>query len=111
MVSLTSLLVLTGLFAQTASSIPKTSYLKLIDWWYLALITFDFTVIMILVVVEVLLKYTPTQASKGCVVPFRQKLFYPYTNWALMINKVAIAVFIIVLVMIVAAFAAVAKLT
>ncbi|KAK3861928.1 hypothetical protein Pcinc_032156 [Petrolisthes cinctipes] len=44
MVSLTSLLVLVGLFAQTTSNIPKTSYLKLIDCWYLAVIIFDFTI-------------------------------------------------------------------
>lgn len=101
MVSLTSLLVLTGLFAQTANTITKTSYLKLIDCWYLALIIFDFTVILILVVIEVLLKYQTTPVS---VVPSRHKLSHRYTYWALRVNKVATIVFLIVLVLIVAAF-------
>lgn len=45
MVSLTSLLVLATFFSQTNKSIPRTSYLKLLDVWYLALISL--TVLMI----------------------------------------------------------------
>nr|XP_027216912.1 glutamate-gated chloride channel-like [Penaeus vannamei] len=52
MVSLTSLLVLATFFTQTSSSIPRTSYLKLIDAWYVALICQNFLVIVSLVVVE-----------------------------------------------------------
>ena len=52
MVSLTSLLVLASLFSQTSQAIPKTSYLKLIDVWYIFLIVFDFTVIMVVVLIE-----------------------------------------------------------
>ncbi|XP_069989629.1 glutamate-gated chloride channel subunit beta-like [Penaeus vannamei] len=53
MVSLTSLLVLAAFFTQTSQSIPKTSYVKFIDAWYLALICEDFLVIVALVCVEV----------------------------------------------------------
>lgn len=52
MVSLTSLLVLATFFTQTSASIPRTSYLKLIDAWYVALICENFLVIVSLVVVE-----------------------------------------------------------
>ncbi|XP_068216480.1 uncharacterized protein [Palaemon carinicauda] len=52
MVSLTSLLVLAALFSQTSQSIPKTAYLKLIDVWYICLITFDFLIIVDLVFIE-----------------------------------------------------------
>ncbi|XP_066941401.1 LOW QUALITY PROTEIN: uncharacterized protein [Macrobrachium rosenbergii] len=52
MVSLTSLLVLAALFSQTSQSIPKTAYLKLIDVWYICLITYDFLIIVDLVVIE-----------------------------------------------------------
>ncbi|KAK7072929.1 hypothetical protein SK128_012366 [Halocaridina rubra] len=54
MVSLTSLLVLTGLLTQTSQSIPKTAYLKLIDVWYVVLIVYDFLVIVTLVIIECL---------------------------------------------------------
>lgn len=52
MVSLTSLLVLATFFTQTSQSIPRTSYLKLIDVWFVLLIFLDFTIIMSLVYVE-----------------------------------------------------------
>ncbi|XP_047495013.1 uncharacterized protein LOC125043107 [Penaeus chinensis] len=52
MVSLTSLLVLVTFFSQTSQSIPKTSYVKLIDAWYLSLIAEDLLAIMALVYIE-----------------------------------------------------------
>lgn len=52
MVSLTSLLVLTGLLTQTSQSIPKTAYLKLIDVWYIFFICIDFLIIVVLAVIE-----------------------------------------------------------
>ncbi|KAG7155949.1 Glutamate-gated chloride channel-like 8 [Homarus americanus] len=52
MVTLTSMLVLAGFFAQTSQSNPKTSYLKLIDVWYLVLICEVFGIIVALVYVE-----------------------------------------------------------
>ncbi|XP_071524576.1 LOW QUALITY PROTEIN: uncharacterized protein [Panulirus ornatus] len=52
MISLTSLLVLAALFTQTSQSIPKTAYLKLIDIWYVTLITTDFLIIVMLVIIE-----------------------------------------------------------
>ncbi|XP_053634161.1 uncharacterized protein [Cherax quadricarinatus] len=52
MVSLTSLLVLAQLFNQTSQIIPKTSYLKHIDVWYICLISTDFIIILVLVAIE-----------------------------------------------------------
>ncbi|ROT63201.1 hypothetical protein C7M84_018955 [Penaeus vannamei] len=52
MVSLTSLLVLATFFTQTSQTIPRTSYLKLIDVWFVALICEDFFIIMAVVLVE-----------------------------------------------------------
>ncbi|XP_018018978.1 uncharacterized protein LOC108675465 [Hyalella azteca] len=46
MVSLTSLLVLTALFTQANSSSVQTSYLKLLDVWYAALIAFSFLIVL-----------------------------------------------------------------
>ena len=54
MVSLTSLLVLTGLLTQTSQSIPKTAYLKMIDIWYIAFIFIDFMIIVVLAFIETL---------------------------------------------------------
>ncbi|XP_068203413.1 uncharacterized protein [Palaemon carinicauda] len=54
MVSLTALLVLATFFSQVSQTIPRTAYLKLIDVWFLALITEVFAVIISLVLIEVL---------------------------------------------------------
>lgn len=54
MVSLTSQLVLASFFSQGSLTIPKTSYLKLIDVWYVSLISHVFIVIVSLVLVEIL---------------------------------------------------------
>ena len=52
MVSLTSLLVLASLFAQTSSGLPRTSYLKLIDIWFVACIMMDFLMVACLVIIN-----------------------------------------------------------
>ena len=52
MVSLTSLLVLASLFSQISSGLPHTSYLKLIDIWFLGCIVSDFIIILSLVIVN-----------------------------------------------------------
>nr|XP_045613694.1 glycine receptor subunit alpha-2-like [Procambarus clarkii] len=52
MVSLTAMLVLATFFSQTSLTMPKTSYMKLIDIWYLALICEDFLIIVSLVLLE-----------------------------------------------------------
>ncbi|KAK4315548.1 hypothetical protein Pmani_013239 [Petrolisthes manimaculis] len=87
MVSLTSLLVLAGLFAQTCDSIPKTSYLKLIDCWYLALISQDFFIIVALVGVEGL-RQRETQPKSRAVGPV---LMAPHDSWTWphTVNKLA----------------------
>lgn len=66
MVSLTALLVLSTLFAQTADSLPKTSYVKIIDIWFAGSILFSFVIIIIHTVVEVNHHYvSPTQTSEA----------------------------------------------
>ena len=52
MVSLTSLLVLVSLFSDTTDKIPKTSYMKLIDIWFMSVIVLDFLTIAVVVVIE-----------------------------------------------------------
>ncbi|CAL4103971.1 unnamed protein product, partial [Meganyctiphanes norvegica] len=52
MVSITGLLVLTGLFTQTSSSVPKTAYLKLIDIWYMFCIIMDFVMVICIVIIN-----------------------------------------------------------
>nr|XP_027227685.1 glutamate-gated chloride channel-like [Penaeus vannamei] len=52
MVSLTSLLVLVTFFTDTSQKIPRTSYLKLIDVWFVCLMFEDFFVILSIVYIE-----------------------------------------------------------
>lgn len=52
MVSLTSLLVLTGLFSQSNSSSIETPYLKLLDVWYASLIIFTFMVVLVNIILN-----------------------------------------------------------
>lgn len=46
MTSLTSLLVLTALFTQTSNTSARTSYFKLLDIWFVAMIAFSFLIVM-----------------------------------------------------------------
>lgn len=64
MISLTSLLVLSSLFSQSSESIPKTTFLKFIDTWFIALITFDFLVIVDVVLIEHFRLGTPTNDTQ-----------------------------------------------
>ncbi|ROT80481.1 CRE-MOD-1 protein [Penaeus vannamei] len=52
MVSITAMLVLVALFSQTSSTIPRTTYLKYIDVWYMFYIVLDFIMIILLVVIN-----------------------------------------------------------
>nr|XP_027210128.1 glycine receptor subunit alpha-3-like [Penaeus vannamei] len=52
MVSLTSLLVLAALFTQVSASIPKTSYLKLVDVWFIFCICIVFSVVATLTAIN-----------------------------------------------------------
>ena len=67
MASLTSLLVLVSLSAQTATTTVKTPYLKALDLWYVLLIYFCFLVVISNVVVNSLLlreRKTPVMVMK-----------------------------------------------
>lgn len=104
MVSLTSLLVLTGLLTQTSQSIPKTAYLKLIDLWYIVLIFIDFLIIVILAVIEGLrqrIKSAEVKGAKGNTFKLTQKsrvAWLPQTGDYLpsKINTIAMVVFPVV---------------
>ena len=57
MVSITAMLVLVALFQQTSSTILKTTYLKLIDVWYMVCIVVDFVMVILLVVIDFIRHY------------------------------------------------------
>ena len=63
MVCLTALLVLAALFSQISSSLPTTSYLKLIDIWFIVCIILDFFMILMLVIIN---RYTKNVTSIKC---------------------------------------------
>ena len=63
MVSLTALLVLTGLFTQAASASISTPYLKLVDIWYALLISFTFLNVVINTGIYVVVHKGKSQAS------------------------------------------------
>nr|XP_053627980.1 uncharacterized protein LOC128685465 [Cherax quadricarinatus] len=100
MVSLTSLLVLATFFTQTSNSIPKTTYLKLIDVWFVALISEDFIIIVSLVYIEVLrlklpasstLKVAPMDASSTK----RHSLWVPAHTEAFKMNSLLLKIFFV----------------
>ncbi|XP_042876519.1 uncharacterized protein LOC122256115 [Penaeus japonicus] len=114
MVSLTSLLVLASLFSQTSQSIPKTAYLKHIDVWYIVLITIDFFIIVILVVIENLRLYsesddrvftvTAASAKKMAEVGRVRKAMLDYRVLSLRLNRACVLVFPVVSALFVLAF-------
>lgn len=106
MVSLTSLLVLAAFFTQTSQSIPKTSYVKFIDAWYLALICEDFLVIVALVCVEVVRLREEAAGSKLMhVAPFdKLRNNFVATSKAAKMNTFLIVLFPLSLVVILVAF-------
>lgn len=52
MVSLTALLVLATLFTQITETTPSTSYLKLLDVWFVACILLNFSIVIMLVIIN-----------------------------------------------------------
>ncbi|XP_042207301.1 uncharacterized protein LOC121856074 [Homarus americanus] len=65
MVSLTSLLVLSGFFANTGNSSVRTPYFKLLDVWYASLILLSFIVVIANAIVHSLVQRTNTVAVKS----------------------------------------------
>lgn len=104
MVSLTSLLVLTGLLTQTSQSIPKTAYMKLIDIWYISFIFIDFMIILVLAVIESLrqsARSKEVKVMKGYSTRKSQKMslaWFPETcnDLAKKVNSISIVVFPVV---------------
>ncbi|XP_076062306.1 uncharacterized protein LOC143037664 [Oratosquilla oratoria] len=98
LLSLASMLIQASFFAQTSQLVPRTSYLKLIDIWFLFVITASCTVLSLIVVIERLrvqvrsprvIKVLP---EKSCVMPLQEpkRGQLPYysapTPWAQRIN-------------------------
>lgn len=99
MVSLTSLLVLTGLLTQTSQSIPKTAYMKRIDVWYTVFIFIDFLIIIDLAVIEGLRQRVKIKVTKGATVGTtnQKNLSLPFPDQVndlpLKLNRVSLVVF------------------
>ena len=91
MVSLTSLLVLAALYNQISSSLPNTSYLKLIDVWFLICIIFDFIMIVWLVLIDRYITKVSAYKTK-CV------KFYEMFNSNLL-NKLAQIILIVLMIL------------
>ncbi|KAK8386807.1 hypothetical protein O3P69_017915 [Scylla paramamosain] len=67
MVSLTALMVMSTLFLQTNQAMPRTAYLKLVDIWFVFCIVMNFSVVLLVVVIDYL-----KEASRGTqIVPVR----------------------------------------
>lgn len=98
MVSLTALLVLATLFTQITETTPKTAYLKLLDVWFVATILVNFSIVMLLVSINVL----RVRESQELVVPFlKKKAMYPAPQLSAKINRysqIALPVIVFILV-------------
>ena len=101
MVCLTSLLVLAALFSQISSSLPTTSYLKLIDIWFIVCIVLDFLMILLLVVIS---RYTQKVSSFKC-----DKKMFQFSNYlnAEHINKLSKFIFFILIIIFIVIYFAV----
>ncbi|XP_063871034.1 uncharacterized protein LOC135106185 [Scylla paramamosain] len=74
MVSLTALLVLATLFTQITETTPTTSYLKLLDVWFVACIFINFFIVIVLVVINTQrMKENNTPGTVSVVMPFGAK--------------------------------------
>ncbi|XP_068246228.1 uncharacterized protein [Palaemon carinicauda] len=83
MVSLTALLVLATLFTQISETTPKTSYLKLLDVWFVVTIFINFSIIIILVVIN----HLNMQEAKDRVAPIKMKrVSYPVSKRSHKVN-------------------------
>lgn len=71
MISLTAQLVLAALFTSTTQSSVKTPYLKLIDVWYAAVITFCFVIVISQTVINVVLHASSLPRAALLVVGLR----------------------------------------
>ena len=96
MISLTALLVLATLFTQITATTPKTSYLKLLDVWFVATILVDFFVVIILVVIN-FFKMKEDEETMSATTPvyslYKEKSFkvsrMPPKRWSERLNRYA----------------------
>lgn len=74
MVSLTALLVLATLFTQITETTPTTSYLKLLDVWFVACILINFSIVIVLVAINAQrMRENSTAGTVSVVMPFGAK--------------------------------------
>ena len=67
MTALTSLLVLATLFTQVSASLPKTSYLKMVDIWLLFCIISIFIIIIFHTIIDTQIKYLNNHSNERMV--------------------------------------------
>ncbi|XP_053626447.2 uncharacterized protein [Cherax quadricarinatus] len=98
MVSLTALLVLATLFSQITQTTPKTSYLKLLDVWFVASILVNFSIVIMLVIIN----HQRMRESNIMVAPFsKKKAMYSTPERSRKINsfsQVAIPIVLFILI-------------
>ncbi|KAG0726719.1 Gamma-aminobutyric acid receptor subunit rho-3 [Chionoecetes opilio] len=70
--SLTSLLVMATLFTQASSSLPKTSYFKMVDVWLLSSIFFIFIIIVLHTIIDRVREWEPTAQVDASGTPPRK---------------------------------------
>ncbi|CAL4175541.1 unnamed protein product, partial [Meganyctiphanes norvegica] len=92
MVSLTALLVLATLFTQITGTTPKTAYLKLLDIWFVATILINFTIVVLLVIINYFKMREASTANR--VVPFKtnakkQPMYEVPVEWSLRLNYIS----------------------
>lgn len=74
MVSLTALLVLATLFTQITETTPTTSYLKLLDVWFVACILLNFSIVIMLVIINAFrMREEEANSAITVVMPFGAK--------------------------------------
>lgn len=112
MVSLTALLVLATLFTQITETTPKTSYLKLLDVWFVACILVNFSIVIILVIINAFKMRENEVNTVSVVIPFGAKKppppppsYFPPSPRILSVKlntlaQIAIPIFLFILVMV-----------
>ncbi|XP_045582905.2 uncharacterized protein [Procambarus clarkii] len=86
MTTLTSLLVLATLFTQVSSSLPKTSYFKMVDVWLLFCIVISFMIIIFHVVIDYSLTEGGDEVSSPAMKPVTK--VQPWTTHSRQSGKV-----------------------
>ncbi|XP_064083820.1 glutamate-gated chloride channel subunit beta-like [Macrobrachium nipponense] len=76
MATLTALLVLATLFAQASSSLPMTSYFKMVDIWLLFCVVMTFLIIIFHLLIDNFLSREQRQPTKVTPIAFEKEKFF-----------------------------------